>query len=256
MIAETDTTFATESPVCITVNGIAHAVMMATPADLEDFALGFAFSEGIINDHSQIRDIQINAGKHKVSSPDNALLVDTLSVDILISPRQFQTYKEQSHFRRGLTSCGICGSHAITDALPQLSPLSGSKVPTEGLLAQAPMQLSTAVGKHSAQLFTPLGKTLVCYEDIGRHNALDKVIGYALRHALDLDQHYVVLSSRCSVELVQKAVRAGLSSLVHLSSPSDLALATAKFYRLNLIQVLRTGEIKIHSNSQHLSGES
>jgi FdhD protein len=99
---------------------------------------------------------------------------------------------------------------------------------------------------------------MVSDEDIGRHNALDKVLGFAIRKKLDLHQHYAILSSRCSVELVQKAVRAGLSTLVHLSSPSNLAVEMAKHYQLNLIQITRSNEIIVHalSSSERLSHEN
>lgn len=246
-------TLATETPICITVNGTTHAIMMATPENLENFARGFIYSEGIITYCSEIRDIEIKSIDQPLAKSD--LSISTIQIDITLSPRKFNEYKENKHFRRGLTSCGICGSHAMEEAIPELNILPESHLPPASQLIGVHTELETVPGMHSALLMARQGQMHTSATDIGRHNAIDKVLGYAIYKQLDLHECYIISSSRCSVELVQKAVRAGLSTLVHLSSPSDLALKMALFYRLNLIQVLRTGEIKVHTNSQPLSGD-
>lgn len=238
-----------EIPTSITINGIAHAVMMLTPTSLENFAIGFAYSEGIIDSIEQIRDMDITEDKHIVSEVSNTLSIKSILVDITLSPRQFQVYKEQHNFRRGLTGCGLCGTVAFNEAFPKLKKLPTAKLPHNKILTDIRENSPSTAGVHFSKLMTPDGTSLVCDEDIGRHNALDKVLGFALRNKIDLYQHYAVLSSRCSAELIQKAVKVGLSTLVHLSSPSNLAIEMAKHYKLNLIQVTRSGEIKVHSRS-------
>lgn len=251
---ETISLTAEEVPATITINGIAHAVMMLTPSSLENFAVGFAYSEGIIDSVDQIRDMDISvADQHTETVP-----VKSISIDLTLSPRQFQAYKETHSFRRGLTSCGICGSSALKEAFPDLSPLQPAVRPTDQLLTEVRSNTPPIAGVHFAKLVSPEGQTIVSDEDIGRHNALDKVLGLALRQKLDLHQHYAILSSRCSVELVQKAVRAGLSTLVHLSSPSNLAVEMAKYYQLNLLQITRSNELVVHalSPSERLNHEN
>ena len=251
---ETISLTAEEVPATITINGIAHAVMMLTPSSLESFAVGFAYSESIIDSVDQIRDMDISV----VDQSMEAVAVQSINIDLTLSPRQFQAYKETHSFRRWLTSCGICGSAALKEAFPNLSPLQPATRPVDQLLTEIRSNTPSIAGVHFAKLISPEGQTIVSDEDIGRHNALDKVLGFAVRNKLNLHQHYAILSSRCSVELVQKAVRAGLSTLVHLSSPSTLAVEMAKHYQLNLIQITRSNEIVVHalSSSERLSHEN
>ncbi|EAR60210.1 formate dehydrogenase accessory sulfurtransferase FdhD [Neptuniibacter caesariensis] len=246
---------AIETPVSIAINGIAHAVMMVTPTNLKYYAAGFAFAEGIVDHIEQIRDITIREDSHQINSAEQDLKVKSLIVDLRISPRQFHEYKKRQSFRRGLTSCGLCGSAAISEALPGINPLHETKIPTSDLLINAHKNIKSSAGLHTAQLIDPSGTILTTQEDIGRHNALDKVLGFALFEQLKLSQHFVILTSRCSVELVQKAARAGLSTLVNLSSPSNLAIDMAQHYKLNLIQVTRSGEIRVYTHSNSLGGE-
>lgn len=248
--------WAVEQPICISVNGIAHAVMMVTPSELENFSVGFAYGEKIISDIGQLRDISISEDTHNITTTDSDIPIACIVADLTISPRQLKTYKEKQTFRRGLTSCGLCGSAALSEALPELEPLKPAGLPSPEDLLDIHKRTQFTAGMHVAHLMNPSGTQLISQHDIGRHNALDKALGFALRKGINLHQHYAILSSRCSVELVQKAVRVGLSTLVHLSSPSNLAIEMAQHYQLNLIQVTRSGEIKVHARSQSDKVES
>ena len=246
---------ALEVPASISVNGIAHAVMMVTPTALEAFATGFAFSEGIIDGINDLRDLTIGQQCSPLV-PDAAGTpeLDTINIKLEISPRQWQRYRAARHLRQGSSGCGLCGHEALATALPALQVLPASPLPDaeqlrnlQALLAREQLQLPAGSGQHVALLRAPDGRPLSCLQDIGRHNALDKIIGFALLHGIELLGHSVLLSSRSSVELVQKAVRARLSTLIHLGSPSTLAIQLAHYYRLNLLQYTRQQRVQVHA---------
>lgn len=241
-----------EMPLAITVNGIAHAVMMTTPIHLDAFVIGFALSEGLINHKNEIRDLNLRTLEHH--DTQSSLL--SLTIDIELSPRKLSEFKQTKQARLGATGCGLCGVESISHALPTLSILPASDPITEKELAHlrellfSQQILGQETGAiHAALLLSPQGKAIICMEDIGRHNALDKVIGYALMNNIKLHNHSVVMSSRCSTELIQKAVRAGLSRLIHLASPSTLAVALAKQSNLTLIHLPRKDSPRIFNLS-------
>lgn len=240
----------TELPLAINYNGLAHAVMMVTPQDLEDFLFGFSLSEGIIQHASDLLDWHLEP--HILTDGRSAL-----NADVQLSARQLAQFKQERQFRRGATGCGICGTESLSLALPELPKLSNAPLPdAEQLLhwrdhfGQWQILGRQAGAIHAALLLSPEGEALFCREDIGRHNALDKLIGHSLRTRRSLQGHAALMSSRCSTELIQKAVRAGLSTLIHLASPSDLAVQLARHYGLNLIHLPR------HSGPRLYAGPS
>lgn len=239
-------TIIVEAPVTITVNGITHAVMMVTPTELEAFATGFAFSENIIATLCDLRDINIHQ-EHTES-------LDFILISIEISPRRMQYYKQQKQARLGATGCGICGSESIEHAFPALAQLEKTEPLAQERLAELRETLrqqqkiaQEAGAIHGALLVNPFGEPVICMEDIGRHNALDKVIGFALKEKLNLHGYSLVTSSRCSTELVIKAVRAKLSCLIHLASPSTLAVSLARQYGLTLIHLTKHDGPRVYS---------
>ena len=226
-----------ETPLAISVGGIAYAVMMVTPIHLEEFVIGFALSEGIIEDLSDIRDIHVEAVKAQLD-------IDSISINVDISPRRFNHFKQKQKTHLGATGCGLCGVDSLTQAIPELPKLAPSNPIEPNTLTPLRQQLTEhqKLGRltgaiHAALLLSPDNEPICCMEDIGRHNALDKVIGFAKKNAISLHNHNVLMSSRCSTELVQKAVRVGLSQLTHLASPSTLAVKLAKHYGLTLIHL-------------------
>jgi FdhD protein len=231
------TTLVEETPLAISVNGIAYAVMMVTPVNLNEFVIGFALSEGIIEHLSDIRDINTEIIKSQLD-------IESVSINVEVSSRRFVHFKQKKQTHLGATGCGLCGIESLTQAIPILAKL----IPSQPVKSNELISLRSQLGKHqilgqktgaihAALLISPDNKIICCMEDIGRHNALDKIIGYALKNAINLHDHNVLMSSRCSTELVQKAVRVGLSHLTHLASPSTLAVKLARHYGLTLIHL-------------------
>jgi FdhD protein len=248
-------TLVEEVPLAISINDITHAVMMVTPTSLDAFAIGFAFSEGLIESAQDIRDISIER------TPTQHAGIDGFAINLVISQRRFNEFKKGRVARLGATGCGLCGVESLDYALPQLTSLMPSDILSDDILRTLKDRLfeHQVIGKetgaiHAALLITPQGEALIAMEDIGRHNALDKVLGYALKHGIDLHNHSVVMSSRCSTELIQKAVRSGLSCLIHLASPSTLAVALARQYGLTLIHLPKKDAPRIFAPSSQLKG--
>ncbi|MGL6473895.1 formate dehydrogenase accessory sulfurtransferase FdhD [Aeromonas hydrophila] len=219
-----------EVAVAININGINHAVMMATPDDLDDFAVGFLFGEGIIRHNHEVHDIQI--------APAEQGMV----LDITIANRSLAALARHKRRLTGATGCGICGVAAVEQALPALPVLPLTPPPDGVLLAGLRPQIAQWQLKgqqhgalHAALALDAEGRILHCREDIGRHNALDKLIGLLLRQQSACDT--LVVTSRCGSELVQKAARFGARHLICLASPSQLAVRLAFKYNLNVVHI-------------------
>lgn len=231
---------AEEVPVSLTFNGVAHAVMMASPCDLEDFALGFALSERILTSPDEIEN----------------LAVSQIEQGFLVALEVCEAANARVAARRrvlpGQTSCGICGVIELEEALPKLPPISAAPQVT---LAAARNALSClrehqplnaqARSLHGAAYCDGSGEPLFSREDVGRHNALDKLIGAGALQGLDLGTGFVVMSSRCSVELVQKVAIANIPMLVTASAPTTLAISLAKEVRLTLLCASGDDELAI-----------
>jgi FdhD protein len=242
------TTLVEEAAIAISINGITHAVMMATPEALQELAIGVALSDGILQHLSELRDIVID--------DQHALTLNQYSVDITLSPRAQHRYKGISKARLGATGCGLCGVDSLTQAMPDLTPLIPAPLPSQRVidharewLLEVQKKADISGGLHAACLISNEEEPLLGFEDIGRHNALDKVLGAAFLKEYDLHRHSVIMSSRCSHELVQKAIRAQLSTLVHLASPSQLAVDRANAHGLNLIHIPRHSAARIYAHS-------
>jgi FdhD protein len=241
-----------EIPLAISVNGISYAVMMVTPINLDSFVIGFALSEGIIEHLSDIRDITIEKTTIQLD-------LESITINVEISPRQFTHFKQKKQTHLGATGCGLCGVESLAQAIPMLTKLAPSQSIKVNELVSLREKLSEhqVLGNktgaiHAALLIDPDNQVICCMEDIGRHNTLDKVIGYALQNNIDLHNHNVLMSSRCSTELIQKAVRVGLSHLSHLASPSTLAVKLAKYYGLTLIHLPKKDAPRIFASSIQL----
>ncbi|MBU1293778.1 MAG: formate dehydrogenase accessory sulfurtransferase FdhD [Gammaproteobacteria bacterium] len=243
-----------EMPLAISINDISYAVMMVTPVNLEAFVIGFARSEGIIEHINDIRDIAVQLTQ---TPPD----IDCIAINLELSPRRFAQFKKRRQTHLGATGCGLCGIESLTQAIPILPKLQPSQAIKEAnLIALRPRLgeyqiLGNKTGAvHAALLISPEGEPILCMEDIGRHNALDKVIGYALQQNINLHNYSVLMSSRCSTELIQKAVRVGLSRLIHLASPSTLAVKLAQHYGLTLIHLPKQDAPRLFASSAKPEG--
>ena len=224
-----------ETPVAIELNGVAYAVMMASPCDLEDFITGFLLSEGLA-EAGEIGEIVLHPAEG-----GSGIVARTNLPAHRIAP-----VMERARRRLGDSSCGICGLESIDMALRPLPPLEPAALPESQAVARAlrdlrdAQVLGHATGATHAAAFCALdGALLVLREDVGRHNALDKVIGALARSGHTASQGFLVVSSRASYELVEKAVRAGCPLLVAISAPTSLAVDRARAAGLALAVIAR-----------------
>ena len=231
-----DDTLAAEVPVALVFNGISHAVMMATPQDIEDFALGFALSEGILDAASDCRDIEVRA----VSAADAGLPegIPAIEARLEISTRSFERLKGRRRSIAGRTGCGICGveSFAALDITPQRVPARDwiGRIDAATVLrafADLPARqlLNAQAGAiHAAGWATVDGALVEVLEDVGRHNALDKLLGRLARAGRLAEPGFVVMSSRGSHELVRKCARLGIAALATISAPTAMGVRMAE----------------------------
>ncbi|MBY6189383.1 formate dehydrogenase accessory sulfurtransferase FdhD [Microbulbifer agarilyticus] len=242
---------AEEKAVAISYNGLSHAVMLASPDALVDFAVGYSLNEGIVTDKCQIRDVET---RH---------FDDAVCLDVTLNQRAFHQFKQaRAHTRRtaaGSSACGLCGIEALEQVLSPPPIYSGryrSLPPAAHLLAlreqlnRAQLRRNTSGALHGAIYVDASGNSRVCREDVGRHNALDKVIGACARAGLSMSHGFIAISSRCGLELVQKATRCGIGTLVTLASPSDIAVRWARKYKLNLIHVPAQTAPRVYSSAE------
>jgi FdhD protein len=225
---------AEEVPVAIELNGIGYAVLMATAQDLEDLAFGFAYSERLIEGAEQITGIDLH--RHEAG----IILRITLAPDC--APR----IHDRVRHRTSESSCGLCGLENLEQALRPLPVLpAGPKIDFAGIFAalqglrdHQPLNAVTG-GVHAAASCAADGVIRLAREDVGRHNAFDKLIGAMLRQGEGWDGGFALLSSRCSYELVEKAVLSGCPTLVTISAPTTLAIRRAGEANLALLVLAR-----------------
>ena len=236
-----------EAPVSIEVGGIGYAVMMATPADLEDYALGFALGEGLVETPDQIRRIDA----HPVEGG--------WALRIWLPPERNEIALERARKRVSESSCGLCGIENIEQILRPLPPLAARIATDRHAIAAAlaalrdHQPLGRATGAvHAAAFCSPAGEILQAREDVGRHNALDKLIGALARAGIDPASGFILLSARCSYELVEKTVRAGCPMLVTISAPTSLAAERAAQAGLTLVTLARADSALVVSDPHGL----
>ncbi|RDK00584.1 formate dehydrogenase accessory sulfurtransferase FdhD [Paraburkholderia lacunae] len=230
-----------EWPVALVFNGISHAVMMCTPRDLEAFAVGFAISEGIVERGSDIQDIEVEL--HDDGELPHA------EVQLQVVQQAFVALKEKRRALAGRTGCGVCGIESI-----DLLDLQPERVPDTGFLQRlAPDAIARAAralpdhqaltrltgGLHAAAWCDAAGAIRYAFEDVGRHNALDKLIGQLVLDRADTKEGFVFLSSRASYELVRKAARVDVPMVATISAPSSLAIAIARKAGVRLVSFCR-----------------
>ncbi|WP_231568215.1 formate dehydrogenase accessory sulfurtransferase FdhD [Novosphingobium malaysiense] len=227
-----------ETPVAIETNGIAYAVMMATPTDLEDFVTGFLMAEGLA-EAAEVGDVAL----HQVEGGDwGGGHVARVNLPV----ERLGPILERARRRVGDSSCGICGIEGVEAALRPLPALRRQSAASsaaighalEALRKRQPLGTRTRA-THAAAFCHEDGSVQVVREDVGRHNALDKLVGALARRGLDPAIGFIVMTSRCSYELVEKTVRAGCPLLVTISAPTDLAVRRSKAAGLSLAVVAR-----------------
>ena len=246
--AEQDET-AAEEPLEIRIEGCSIAVVMRTPGHDRELAAGFALSEGLVRDGSEIFEIT------------SCLTTDPAStgnvVDIALThPAKFDAAKLSRHVFSS-SSCGICGKATIAAAMQQFPPIRHAPTIDAGRLLQLPGKLAPAQetfqrtgGLHACALFDLHGELLLVREDVGRHNALDKLIGHELlARRLPLGNRILLLSGRVSFEMTQKALAAGIAIIAAISAPTSLAVEFARANQQTLIGFLRGEAMNVYAGT-------
>lgn len=243
-LAETDW-LAEEVPIALVYNGISHVVMMATPNDLEAFALGFSLSEGIIDKPEEIFGMDVVPG------------CNGIEVQIELSSRRFMALKEQRRAMAGRTGCGVCGVEQLDQIGKPLQPLPFTQTFDLANLDAGLAQLRDyqPIGNltgctHAAAWISPQGELLGGCEDVGRHVALDKLLGH--RSQQPWQQGAVLVSSRASYEMVQKSAMCGVEILFAVSAATQLAVEVAERCNLTLIGFSKPGRATVYSHPQRL----
>ncbi len=238
-----------EVPVALTYDGTAYAVMMATPSDLADFALGFSLSEGVADHASEIESLEIIEVEGGIEAR------------MWLKPAASVRNRGRRRAILGPTGCGLCGVDSITEALKPLPQVGGEALRVPGadmVRAMAALQKRQVLNAetravHAAGLWLGHDDLLV-REDVGRHNALDKVIGAAAASAASASDGVVLLTSRVSVELVQKTARLGASIIAAISAPTALAVRVAEAAGITLAAVLRGEDFEIFTRPERITG--
>ncbi|MDN6275342.1 formate dehydrogenase accessory sulfurtransferase FdhD [Psychrobacter sp.] len=269
---------AVEAAVAIVINGIHYAVLMASPHQLEYLALGFLYSEGLIQHGHDLLDWEVTQLTDdasyqlftKTADTDDADLntlnesitqlrdYDIYVVDLVLNQRCHQHIQAQKRQLAGRTGCGMCGITGLTQALPNLSIYRQdaervkSNMPELDYLLE--MRRQVDIMQHTHQLTgavhaaaTMQGEELHLFEDVGRHNALDKLIGWQLRHKTHSNS--VLMTSRLSIELVQKSIRGHIPWLIGMSAPTSTAVRIADRYNLGLAGFLRANRVTYYSGT-------
>lgn len=226
---------AVEVPVALVYNYISHAVMMATPEDLQDFALGFSLTEDIIADVDEVSHIHVRSG-------DNGVTVRMQIVD-----ERFEALRERRRNMVGRTGCGLCGVESLKQAIRPIEPVKSVDVSDKAIQAalrnihhKQPLQQITGA-THAAAWCDLQGNILQVREDVGRHNALDKLIGAFKKTEMSIQDGFVFITSRASYEMVQKSASAGFGCLVAVSAPTSLAVEQAREVGMKLVGFARDG---------------
>ena len=234
-----------ETPVALTYNRLTHAVMMATPADLEDFAVGFSLSEGIVAQAGDIEELEV------VPSPR----VRGVELRMWIADSRMAGLDKRRRALAGPTGCGLCGLESLDEAIRPAALVTAtlSVTPDEIAAAMAAMadeqRLNAATrAVHAAGFWVPGTGLLAAREDVGRHNALDKLSGAVARGGWDGGTGMVVMTSRVSVELVQKAAAIGTPVLAAVSAPTALAIRMADEAGITLVGIARRDGFEVFTH--------
>lgn len=237
-----------ETPVELRYNGVAFAVMMATPVDLEDFAWGFSLSEDRVARADDILGLTVR------EQPDGHVL------DIAIATTTPVTLApELARLMPGRSGCGLCGNRRLEEVMRPAPPVPEGPVLAHGALERAraalaqrqPLNAPTGA-VHAAAWASPAGEILRVREDVGRHNALDKLLGALIRDGIDPHDGFVLVTSRASYEMVIKAARLGVGLLAAISAPTALAVELAQASNLTLAGFVRPGRHVVYSHPRRI----
>lgn len=238
-----------EVPIAFSYGGSTHAVMMATPADLEDFALGFSLTEGIID------------GPGDIVSVEPVIAGEGMDVQIVLADTTAAALTARRRHMAGPVGCGLCGIESIEQAMRHVAPVdAGDLVMTGAQIADAVRQLGEGQSLnhetravHGAGFFVPGQGLVLLREDVGRHNALDKLAGAVIRSGHAGSDGAVVVTSRLSVEMVQKTAVLKCPVLIAVSAPTALAVRTAEAAGITLVGIARGDEFEIFTRPERIT---
>ena len=242
---------AEEMPVALVYHDVPHVVMLATPADLEDYAVGFTLSEGLVERADEIRGVEVVQGE---ASAD---------VKISVAWERFTQLLQRRRNLAGRTGCGLCGAETAEDAIRECPAVPAGVTLSAAELHAAMAQLSgrqpinARTGSvHAAAWVVPGEGIKVVREDVGRHNALDKTIGALARAKTDFATGYMLITSRASYEMVQKCATVGIPLLVALSAPTAFAVRLAQRTGLTLIAFARADQHVVYAHPHRIRNEA
>jgi FdhD protein len=236
-----------EVPIAITYGGSTQAVMMATPHNLEDFAVGFSVTEGLIRTPSDIASLEVIEEEEGVE------------LRMWLVPELAETYSRRRRLLAGPTGCGLCGIESLTEAVkPPVRVADDSRfTPADIVAAMTALPEAQVMNRdvraiHAAAFWRPGTGLQAVREDVGRHNALDKLVGHLARDPAQVAGGFVVLTSRVSVEMVQKTASIGASLLCAVSAPTALAVRTAEVSGITLVALARGDTFDVFAHGHRL----
>lgn len=243
-----DDWIASEVPVALSYNGEAHVVMLATPMDLEDFALGFSLSEAIIATPDELEAITMHER------------LEGIEIDLRVPDLRAEAVAMRQRNLSGHSSCGLCGTQRLEDVLRVPAKVaSGIRIGSDALhralqslVAAQPLNRLTGA-THAAAWADVHGALQCAREDVGRHNALDKLIGAITRTQVDVGQGFLLLTSRASYEMVQKTASAGIGVIAAVSAPTALAVQLADTCGVTLIGFARDARHVVYTQSHRIA---
>jgi FdhD protein len=244
-----DDRIAEEMPIAMVYNGRSFAVMMATPCDLEEFALGFSLSEGLIDAPAQLVAVAVH---HRLEG---------IALSMTVSPEApaIRRVGAEERMLPGRSGCGLCGTRELEDAVRQPAVVRGSdhfalhalERAMLGLNEYQPINIATGA-VHAAAWADAEGRILLVREDVGRHNALDKLIGAMARAGCAVDAGMLLLTSRASYEMVTKAASVGIGFIAAISAPTALAVDLARSAGVCLVGFARSGSCNVYAHAERL----
>jgi FdhD protein len=240
-----------ETALALTYNGGTYAVMMGTPQDLPDFAIGFSLNEGIVQSPDDIESLEI------------VELDDGVELRMWLSPDKAELLNDRRRHIAGPTGCGICGIESIAEAVrpAAMVPKGRAVAPREIMAAMAvvaPLQRINIETRavHAAAFWTPARGIVSLREDVGRHNALDKLAGALAQEKIAASEGMVLLTSRVSVEMVQKTAAIGAPLMVAVSAPTALAVRTAQAAGITLAAIARSDGFEIFTHPERIAADT
>jgi FdhD protein len=239
---------AEEIPVAFTYNGSTYAVMMASPCDLEDFAFGFSLTEGVVGDPEEVESLDVTAASEGVE------------LRMWLARSREDVLRQRRRRLAGPTGCGLCGIESLADTLrPIRNVQSDFAVPASFISAELAniatrQHLNRRTHAVHAAAWCRPERDMVLREDVGRHNALDKLAGALARNHVEAEQGFLLLSSRVSIEMVQKSAAVGVPIIVAISAPTALAVRACDHAGITLIAVARQDGFEVFTHPRRIGG--